>query len=74
LERNLYCTHRASLVLVRTTASSPNEGKGEEEKEVKEMGKRQKDKCSAVAEIGNRLATVDMGRKVGGCCAPFRGG
>jgi len=21
----------------------------------------------------NRLATIDMGRKVGGCCAPFRG-
>jgi len=30
---------------------------------------------SAVAETGNRLATLDMGRKVGGgCCDPFRGG
>jgi len=27
-------------------------------------------KCSAVAEMGDRLATVDMGRKLGGC-APF---
>jgi len=27
-----------------------------------------------VAEMGDRLATVDMGPKVGGCCAPFRGG
>jgi len=28
-----------------------------------------KDKSSAVAEMGNRLATIDMGRKVGrGCC------
>jgi len=27
-----------------------------------------------VAEIGDRLATIDTGRKVGrGCCAPFRG-
>jgi len=29
------------------------------------------DKSSAVAEIGNRLATIDMGRKMGGgCCVP----
>jgi len=31
------------------------------------------DKSSAVAEMGDRLATVDMGRKVEGCCVPFRG-
>jgi len=32
-------------------------------------------KSLAVAEMGDRLATVDMGRKVGGgCCAPLRGG
>jgi len=32
-------------------------------------------KSSAVAELGDRLVTIDMGRKVGeGCCAPFRGG
>jgi len=31
-------------------------------------------KSSAVAEIGNRLATIDMGRtKSGGRCAHFRG-
>ena len=24
--------------------------------------------------MGDRLATIDMARKVGGCCAPFRGG
>jgi len=24
--------------------------------------------------MGDRLATVDMGRKEGGCCAPFREG
>jgi len=29
------------------------------------------DKSSAVAEMGYRLVTIDMGRKVGGCCAPF---
>ena len=30
-------------------------------------------KSSAVAEMGDRLATIDVGRKVGdeGCCAPF---
>jgi len=28
-------------------------------------------KSSAVAEMGDRLATIDMGRKVVGCCAPF---
>ena len=32
-------------------------------------------KSSAVAEMGDRLATIDMGRKVGvAVCAPFRGG
>ena len=30
-------------------------------------------KRSAVAEVGDRLATIDMGQKVGGCCAPFCG-
>ena len=30
----------------------------------------QQNKCSAVAEMGDRLATIDMGRKLGGC-APF---
>jgi len=31
-------------------------------------------KSSAVAEMGDRLATIDMGRKVGrGCYAPFCG-
>jgi len=29
-------------------------------------------KCLAVAEMGDRLATIDMGRK-GGCCVPFGG-
>jgi len=29
-------------------------------------------KCSAVAKMGDRLATIDMGRKLGGC-APFWG-
>ena len=29
---------------------------------------------SAVAEMGDRLATMDTGRKVGVCCAPFHGG
>ena len=29
-------------------------------------------KCSAAAEMGDRLATIDMGRKFGSC-APFRG-
>jgi len=37
-------------------------------------GSNTADKSSAVAEMGDRLATTDMGRKVGGCCAPFRGG
>ena len=31
-------------------------------------------KCSAVAEMADRLATIDMGRRVRGCCAPFGGG
>jgi len=31
-------------------------------------------KSSAVAEMGDRLAAIDMGLKVGGCCAPFREG
>jgi len=28
------------------------------------------DKCSAVAEMGDRLATIDMGRKLGGAALP----
>ena len=34
------------------------------------------DKCSAVAEMGDRLATIDIGRKLAGRCAPhfFFGG
>jgi len=31
-------------------------------------------RTSAVAEMGDRLATIDMDRKVGGCCAHFCGG
>jgi len=32
------------------------------------------DKCSAVAEMGDRMATTDMGRKLrGGGCAHFGG-
>jgi len=30
-------------------------------------------KYSAVAEMGDRLATIDMGRKVGSCSVPFWG-
>jgi len=30
-------------------------------------------KCSAVAEMGDRLATMDVGRKLGDC-APFKRG
>jgi len=30
-------------------------------------------KCSAVAEMGDCLTTIDMSRKVEGCCAPFGG-
>ena len=30
-------------------------------------------KCSAVAEMGNRLATIDMDRKLGKGCAPSGG-
>jgi len=28
-------------------------------------------KSSAAAEMDDRLATIDMGLKVAGCCAPF---
>ena len=31
-------------------------------------------KCSAVAEMNDRLATIDTGRKEGDYCVPFRGG
>jgi len=31
-------------------------------------------KSSAVAEMGDRLAIIGMGQKVGGYCAPFHGG
>jgi len=37
-------------------------------------GHRYESQCSVVAEMGDRLATIDMGRKVGeGCCVPFWG-
>ena len=32
------------------------------------------DKYSAVAKIGDRLAAIDLGRKVGGLLCPFFGG
>jgi len=32
-----------------------------------------KSKCSAVAEMGDRFTTKDMGQKAGGCCGPFWG-
>ena len=35
--------------------------------------KRKVNKCSAVAELGDRMATIDMGRKEGGCYAPSGG-
>jgi len=31
-------------------------------------------KCSTAAEMVDRLATIDMGQKVGGGSAPFFGG
>jgi len=31
-------------------------------------------KCSAVAEMGDRLTTIDIGRKLGEGCAPYGGG
>jgi len=31
-------------------------------------------KSSAVADSSDRLATIDMGQKVGDRCGPFRGG
>ena len=39
-------------------------------KEIKEVPKF--NKCLAVADMGDRLVTIDMGRKLGGC-APFLG-
>jgi len=35
---------------------------------------RNTNKSSAVAEMGDRLATIDMGQKVGAAVPPFRGG
>jgi len=32
------------------------------------------DKCSAVAEMDDRLATIDTDRKLGGGCAPLGDG
>jgi len=37
------------------------------------MKKIKTNKSSAVAEMGDCLATIDMGQKEGGCCAYFRG-
>ena len=33
-----------------------------------------KNKSSAAAEMGDRLATINMGRKVWDCCAPYGSG
>ena len=38
------------------------------------FGGNNSNKSSAVAEMGDYLATIDMGLKVGVCCAHFRGG
>jgi len=37
------------------------------------MGIQNLDKCSAVAEMSDRLATTDMVWKEGGCFAPIGG-
>jgi len=37
----------------------------------REFGRLTQNKCSAIAEMGNRLATIDMGRKVGAAVPPF---
>jgi len=39
----------------------------------KDLEKRIFYKCSVVAEIGDRLATIDMGRKEGGAAVPLSG-
>jgi len=45
------------------------------EKEILKLENATSNKSLAVAEMGDHLATIDMGRKVewGGCCAPFQG-
>jgi len=42
-----------------------------EESIMKAVSTNQYFHSSAVAGIGDRLATIDTGRKVGDCCAPF---
>ena len=37
-----------------------------------EVSERCYNKSSAVADMGDRLATIDMGQKVGGLWSPFR--
>jgi len=37
------------------------------------MGASKFNRSSAVAEMGDRLATIDVVQKVGVCCAPFLG-
>jgi len=53
--------HRAAIKIVITTSAS-------------QVTHVLRNKSSAVAEIGDRLATIDIDRKVGGCCAHFRAG
>jgi len=36
-----------------------------------ELHNRSTNKCSAVAEMGDRLASIDMGENCRGGCAPF---
>jgi len=37
----------------------------------KSNARENENKCSPVAEMGDRLATIDMGQKLGGSCAPL---
>jgi len=37
------------------------------------MSLHARNKSSAVAEMGDRLAAIDMGQKMWGCCPPFSG-
>ena len=49
-----------------------NGGSGGSGDETRNAHKRKQNKCSAVAEMDDRLATIDIGRKLGVC--PFEGG
>jgi len=71
----VFTSHSTQNRSLQRRSSQAISWRSTEETKPNEKQTTQEHESSVVAEMGDRLATRDIGRKVGGgCCAPFRGG